>query len=30
MMKEEEMEEQKIDIDTCLLPVVSEEDPLAR
>jgi hypothetical protein len=29
-MKEEEIEEQKIDIETCLLPAVFEEDPLAR
>ena len=30
MMKEEEIEEQKIDIETCFLSAGSEEDPLAR
>jgi hypothetical protein len=29
-MKEEKIEEQKIDIETCFLSAVSEEDSLAR
>ena len=30
MMKEEEIEEDKIDIETCVHPEISEEEPLAR
>jgi hypothetical protein len=30
MMKEEEKEEEKIDIETCFLPAILEEDLLAR
>jgi len=30
MMKEEEIEEEKIGIETCFFPAVCEGDPLAR
>ena len=30
MMKEEEIQEEKIDIETCFLPAIVEEDPIAR
>jgi hypothetical protein len=30
MMKDQEIEEKKIDIETCFLPFVVDEDPLAR
>jgi len=30
MMKEEEIEEEKIDIETCFLPAIVAEDPIAR
>jgi len=29
-MKEEEIKEEKIDIETCFCPAILEEDPLAR